>query len=374
MKITYLALGSRRDDNNAGFTHPYYVSRALSRRVDVTLLLSGDTPGVSRHRHPRIVELTLPSSSNRFPHPEKLARSALLARRETRGSRIVHERFRYNPVELVLSGRNRYVLEINDVAGTGLRGPLESIRRSILGRKLSQCDAVVTQTVTLRKHLESLTDRPVLVVPNGVDPDIFRPDRNTSIRPDLGIGEDDTVVLYVGSFRPWHGLSMISETARRLGGRENGVVFLLVGHGPHYDRSVRAAEGIESVVFTGSVGPERVPSFIAGADVCVAPFSSSDFGQIHEHGFWWCPVKLFEYMSSGKPVVSMDYPEIRTIVGDAALLAPPDDTGAFVKSIETLLADRDLRQKLGRAGRERCLRDHTWDSRARALHEVYRSL
>jgi glycosyltransferase involved in cell wall biosynthesis len=375
MNVTYLALGSRRDDNNAGFTHPFSVSRALSRRIGVSLLISGDVPGVMREHDPRIVELTLPASTRRFPNPVHVAKSALLARREAKGCRIVHERFRYNPVELAFPGRDGgYVLEINDVAGIGLRGPLGSLRRSILRRKLSRCDAVVTQTETLRRYLERMTDRPVHVVQNGVDTELFTPVRATSFRPEFGIGEEESVVLYVGSFRPWHGMSMIIEAARSLAGPGRGVRFVLVGTGPHYERSVRLAAGIGGVVFAGSVSPDRVPSFIAGADVCVAPFSSGDFGPIEDHGFWWCPVKLYEYMSCGKPVVTVDYPEVRGIVGDAALLAPPDDPGQFVKNIDTLLRDASLRRELGTAGRERCVRDHSWDLRAEALHEVYRSI
>lgn len=374
MDITYLALGSRRDDNHAGFTHPFYMSRALSSEAGVTLVLSGDSPSVSRETNPRIVELSLPSSSDRFPNPVKALESIFLARRETRDSRIVHERFRYNPIELALSGQDRYVLEINDIAGVGLSGPLERIRKYILRQKLSRCDAVITQTHTLKHHLEPLTEKPVHVVANGVDTELFTPYGGSTLRSDLGIGEDDMVVLYIGSFRPWHGLSLTLETARRFERERRKITFVLVGDGPYFERSVRSASDIESVIFTGSISPDRVPSFIAGADVCIAPFSNRDFGPIRDHGFWWCPVKLFEYMSCGKPVITMDYPEVRAIVGEAALLSEPDDLEAFTENLDTLINDASLRQTLGEAGRKRCIRNHKWSARAGELHAIYRTL
>ena len=59
---------------------------------------------------------------------------------------------------------------------------------------------------------------------------------------------------------------------------------------------------------------------MAGSDVLVALFNAKGFAEFDRYGFFWCPVKLFEYMVSSKPVVSDDFPEVRGIVGDGGCL------------------------------------------------------
>jgi glycosyltransferase involved in cell wall biosynthesis len=374
MKIAYLALSVRRKDNDAGFTHSYHISRALAKRAEVVFFLSGTRPHILEPAVPRTVELRLPSSLEAPLHPVAYARSLRLALKELEGADVIHERFRFNPMDLLLLQGRKYLLELNDLACMGLGGMWKGLRMRVAQRKLKECRALVTQTETLRGIVQGLTKKPVYVIPNGVDTEMFGPSAVRGMRRIHGIGEDEIVVLYVGSMRPWHGIRMIVEAAREIGRARNDVRFVMIGSGPLLGEAQRLSQGVRNVLFAGSVPMEKVPGCISDSDICIAPFSGNDFPPLNEFGFWWCPVKIFEYMSCGRPVVTMDYPELSKIVEDAGLLAAPDDGGDFTGKILALIDDESLRKRMGERGRALALLKHSWERGAEMLLSIYTSL
>jgi glycosyltransferase involved in cell wall biosynthesis len=86
---------------------------------------------------------------------------------------------------------------------------------------------------------------------------------------------------------------------------------------------------------------------------------------------WMSPMKLFEYMAHGKPIIAADLPAIREVLtdGETALLCEPGDVEAWRKAVERLRTDPDLRVVLGEAAFARLQRDYTWEGRARAVIE-----
>jgi glycosyltransferase involved in cell wall biosynthesis len=330
--------------------------------------------GVLEAESPRTVELRLPTSLEAPLHPLTYAKSIRLARRELEGAGIIHERFRFNPTDLMFIPGRKYLLELNDLACMGLTGMWRGLRGRVARRKVAACDALVTQTDTLKALVSRFTDKPVHVVPNGVDVAQFSPSAASGMRKHLGIREEEIVILYVGSMRPWHAIPMIVQAAREIGRRRKDVTFVAIGRGPGFEEARRVSGDLGNFILPGSVPMEDVPGFIAGSDICIAPFSSCDFPPLREVGFWWCPVKIFEYMACAKPVVTMDYPELVAIVEDAGLLAASDDAGDFTGKILTLVENERLRRKMGERGRALAVEKHSWDRRADQLLSIYESL
>jgi glycosyltransferase involved in cell wall biosynthesis len=80
------------------------------------------------------------------------------------------------------------------------------------------------------------------------------------------------------------------------------------------------------------------------------------------------PLKLFEYMAAGRPIIVSDLPVLREVVHDGvdALMCEPENTTAWEEALGRLARDADLRARLGREARAEFLRRHTWTARARA--------
>lgn len=177
-----------------------------------------------------------------------------------------------------------------------------------------------------------------------------------------------TLVVFAGAFRAWHGAQLLVDAMRRL--REQGrddVDAVLVGDGPELPAVRQAAEHIDGVTCVGPVAHDAMPACLSAADVGVAPFD------VERHpplalGFYWSPLKLFEYMASGLPVVAPAIDRITQLVrdGEEAVLYDADDPAGLAGAIERL-CDPALRQRLGAAARARAARDYGWDRHCERL-------
>jgi len=124
----------------------------------------------------------------------------------------------------------------------------------------------------------------------------------------------------------------------------------------------------DHVVFTGSVPFESVPSYIAGFDIGATPDPSNPYCDS------CTTIKTMEYMAMKKPTVAFDTAENRVTAEESALYAMDNDEMAFAEALEKLMDNPDLRQSLGRAGRQRIDTSLAWIHQQERLLTVYRSL
>jgi len=284
---------------------------------------------------------------------------------------IIHERFHVpNPYSIKISEKLNIpkVLEVNSlyIEEGVYSGRAKKIALEQRKKLFEQCKAIITQTETLKNMIKDLTNKPIYVVPNGVDTERFRPDVYCEdIKRKLNIGDDEVIVTFVGSFKKWHGVDQIPKIAKRFEGRN--VKFLLIGSGELFEHVKRMKT--DNMILLGAKPHDEIPKYLALSDILIAPFNDEYF---RGFGFWWNPVKLFEYMSSGKPIVSYDYDEIRKIIRDAGVLAKPGDLDDFIKKLEYLIEDENLRKEMGRKGRESAVKEYDWTVRAKQTVEVYK--
>lgn len=195
----------------------------------------------------------------------------------------------------------------------------------------------------------------VNVVPNGVDLDRFAPcaSRVTSRSGTFTVG-------FVGSLKRWHGLSGLVAAFDSLRQRGPEARLLIVGDGPErgaleQDLQNRGAAG--SAHFTGAVPHDEVPGLLASMDVAVAPYPKLS-------SFYFSPLKIYEYMAAGIPIVASRTGQVQQIVkhGVTGLLYEPDDIPGLCNALGLLRRDPQLRRQLGKAGRAWVMRGHGWDA------------
>jgi glycosyltransferase involved in cell wall biosynthesis len=236
---------------------------------------------------------------------------------------------------------------------------------------LLQADAVLTVSAALRDHAMSLgvASERVHVVPNGVDASLFQPrPPNGTIRQCWGLN-GGPVLGYVGGLRRWHGVESLPPLLERLGQRYRDLRLVIVGNGPlrgELERDLRQQGLTRSVVFMGARPHEEVAALIGQFDVALAPYAHLD------HAFYFSPLKIFEYMACGVPVVAAASGQIAEVVhdGETGLLYPPGDLEALTAACDRLLADSALRQRLGQAGAREIHSRYTWDHNAARVTEL----
>lgn len=198
----------------------------------------------------------------------------------------------------------------------------------------------------------------VHILPNAVDPDVFSPAIGDSgLRRTLGL-TGRTVVGFVGLFYPWHGVSHLARGFIHLAAFDPTAHLLLLGDGEERERvrSILEEAGLaDRVTLAGMVPHNRVPYYLQAMDILVSPHAPWP-------GFFGSPIKLFEYLSSGRPVVASAVGQIADIIQDGVngLLVPPGDEQALADALKRLCRDPALRGRLGAAGRDSVLQAHTW--------------
>ena len=112
------------------------------------------------------------------------------------------------------------------------------------------------------------------------------------------------LAVFAGAFRSWHGAVNLALAIKELEKRgRSDVGALFIGDGPELPRVRTEAAGSNNVIFTGAVPHDRMPACLAAADIGVAPFDLSAHKPL-ALGFYWSPLKIFEYMAAGLPIVA----------------------------------------------------------------------
>jgi len=182
--------------------------------------------------------------------------------------------------------------------------------------------------------------------PNWVDTGTIYPlDRPSVLRSDLGIPQDKVVVLYAGNMGEKQGLEIILDVARRLE-RDRGIQFVLCGDGGVRPRLEKMAAGLRNIRWLPLQPFERLNDLLNLADIHLLPQRAGVADLV-------MPSKLTGMLASGRPVIATapGETEVANVVGQAGVVVPPGDVGAFVDALQLLASHPERRVELGTAGR-----------------------
>ena len=185
----------------------------------------------------------------------------------------------------------------------------------------------------------------VFTVPNGVNVHRITPQPESPGAP---------VVTFVGTLKPWHGVDVLLRARAQA---HKDWQLRIIGDGPmraELDDLARSL-GID-VDFRGAVAPDAIPQHMAGTAIGVAPYPAMDT----DSDQYFSPLKVYEYMAAGLPVVASRVGQLPEIMGESAYLVPPSDPEALAAALDALVANPVERARVGSDNRRQAEREHSW--------------
>jgi glycosyltransferase involved in cell wall biosynthesis len=273
----------------------------------------------------------------------------------------------------------KLIFEVNGIANEERRLRKGSIFNQILvffikrGEKLATrySEALISVAPQIKLYLTQHFNCPsgkIRVIPNGVDTDLFCPIHDSPLlgqwKHRLGIKSKDTVIAYTGNLAPWQGIDDLIDIAFRLLSRKRDLKFLIVGEGPLKPLLLRKVlnSGYDGdILFTGMVDHEEMPLIINLADICVAPLRVVTGS----------PIKVFEYLACGKPIVTSRIEGLEFIEAEGVgRLTPPKDIVGLEEALTELINEPYKRAEMGRKGMQIARERLSWKSRVAEIEDL----
>ena len=261
----------------------------------------------------------------------------------------------------------------HDFMGKPITGLLRRRAKRIFYNNLHASDCIICVSEQLKKHLVNNWDVPpekILVFPNAVDTERFRPHPEARIETRASLNLDDNpLIIFVGSFYEWHDIITLLNAFAQVLVAYPEARLVLVGDGEQRAKVEERVDALgirHAVQFTGFVARTEIPHLMSTADIAVAPYPRLD------HELWLSPLKLYEYMASGTVVVASEGGQIMDVIEDGrnGLLVPPEDPAALADVLKKLIGDPDLRSQLGKQVREDAVQKHSWQQYLTRLEQL----
>ena len=208
--------------------------------------------------------------------------------------------------------------------------------------------------------------------PLGFDPQVFKPMvKDRQLAHGLGISDNDKVILFVGTIYEFSGLENIIQKFENVKDKIKGVKLLIVGGGPNFEKIkslVNKKKLSSDVILTNFKPQHEIPKLISLANVCLNPF------EINKITDRIIPIKIFEYLACGKPVLSTPLKGTMDLLPkeDFGIMYSPYDS--FVESLTDLLVNTEKLDELGNKGLDYVIKNHDWDILADSLLKKFENL
>ena len=252
----------------------------------------------------------------------------------------------------------------------------ESLSEKIELLNLNFADVIVVVSQPMKDELvgRGIDPEKILVNPNGVNPEKYSPEADGSgVRAAYGFN-DKLVIGFIGTFGRWHGAEVLAEAFGRLVQQHpeyrEKVRLLMIGDGvtmSQVKENLQRYGVMDITTLTGIIPQEEGPTHLAACDILASPHVPNLDGT----PFFGSPTKLFEYMAMGKGIVASDLDQIGEILehDKTAWMVKPGDVDSLVDGLMTLIGDKDLRERLGKAAREEVVAKYTWKEHTRKIIE-----
>lgn len=241
-----------------------------------------------------------------------------------------------------------YIMELHGMP-TGNAGP--KLYNKILfshHKKKFLCITNALKTMYEDEYSFSFKDSEILIAPNGV---VLEPYQNISdlskLKIDLGLRDSFTAV-YTGHLYEGRGMNLLVDIAKKMhkvkflwvGGRDDDVIFW---------KNYIQKNAIQNIILTGFIENKYIPTYQSIGDVLLMPYEIKIAGSSGGNSVDFCsPMKMFEYMAAGKPIISSDLPVLHEVLNEKnAIFCQYNDVDQWVDAINLIKSDPDLGLRLG---------------------------
>ena len=222
---------------------------------------------------------------------------------------------------------------------------------------------IITTSMALARGYEQ---KAVEMLLGGVNAEVFNAGlRKTKkvrmIKKMYGL-ENNFTIAFHGAFTKWHGVIDFIKAVKIVERKDKNIKFLLIGSG-ELEKAAKSIAG-SNCIFVGKKDYNEMPYYLAACNAGAAPY-----GPLPRHlkaiGFYWNPMKIFEYVALGLPVVTADYKELRAIVGKNGLYYSPGDHSALARAL--IKIKQAKRRKVS-------VKQYSWDVQAKQLERILEGL
>jgi glycosyltransferase involved in cell wall biosynthesis len=262
-----------------------------------------------------------------------------------------------------------FVVEVNELSGyERVRGQcFTGLARIIEKYIFKRASLIVVVSDFLKTAIEEMTGKTgrIITIPNGVPRYwlAFEPDKERvhKIRDQYGLN-DKRVVCFVGGLVHWHNFDLLLDAFASIQKDIHETVLMIVGDGPMKQYIITKAQdlGIDSgsLIFTGNVSHREIPLYLSIATTAIIP----------ETNEYRSPIKLFEYMSMGIPVVAPGMSSIEVVIthGKDGLLFKPGDRAECRQMLYAMLSDKNYAEEIGKAAKEQ-MNNFTWEQNSKKI-------
>jgi len=279
---------------------------------------------------------------------------------------LVYERYSLGHLDGMHEARRRgvpFVLEVNaPLIDEASRHRPETVNKGDLAieeQLLAEADLVIVVSSALQKWAANHRNGPTVMLSNGFEPAWFRGPESTP-RFDLA---------FIGHPKPWHGADRIPSLLASLQATGHRPSAVVIGGGDAATALLEDAQRLgvsDCLEVTGPLPPPDAARWLRTARIGLAPYRRIE-------PFYFCPLKVVDYLAAGLAVVASNIGDISTLTRDAGLLVDPDDDQALVDSVAALLDDPAQLADRAEAGRE-ISRAQTWTAVASRTIDAVESL
>ncbi|OGE75277.1 MAG: hypothetical protein A3C85_03905 [Candidatus Doudnabacteria bacterium RIFCSPHIGHO2_02_FULL_48_21] len=227
--------------------------------------------------------------------------------------------------------------------------------------------AVTTPFIKEKLEHAGIEVRKIIVAPDAVDSKVFGIELSKEeARKQLGLPINQTLLGYTGSLKTKEMEKGIADVLRALKNLPENMRFIAVGGLERHIREYKTlAQNLgvwKKAQFIHRVPPDKLAVYQQAFDCLLLPFPNKE-----HYAYFASPLKMFEYMASGRPIVSTDLPSIREVLNDKnAVLVQPDSPSDLARGINTVLTDAKLADRIAsQAKKDAGL--FTWENRAKII-------